>query len=295
MKPKQIKFLIFVASLFAVPMVNALEQDCITRLFTPLVAPLKKSLTTAEERKLIDSWFQDPRMSFEQASSATFDLVFQKRLALLPEELREKILSTLSTRVQKISRKEINGLFNFERVEITTMLPKNLMNTPVEHSTLLHEVEHAIQHHWISKEDAMRILKNDKAGLRFEQEYGAMLAEWHFLSALPESVRKKMADEVMRMNLPQGVIDDIHRSMTNGGIATPDEYVQREWRAGRYSRQIIEMAMKPPAAMKPKEKMIIGFASSASTLLYACAEMKSRKETHSIFFRRVCFPLFLNP
>lgn len=88
------------------PVARGFDPQCVTDLLTPLVNPLKKSLTTPEERKLIESWFRDPAMPFEQASQASFDLVLRKRLELLPPELRQQIpFSTSSERARKDGRR----------------------------------------------------------------------------------------------------------------------------------------------------------------------------------------------
>ncbi len=273
----------------------ALDRNCVTELLTPLVAPLKKSLTTPEERKLIESWFHDSSMSFEEASRAAFDLVFRKRLELLPDDLAKKVLEVFESRVQEVTYRDINGFFSPKKNRIGTQNPRELMNTPVEHANLLHEVEHAVQHHWITEEEALRILNHDKVALAFEHEYGAMLAEWQYISALPPSVRERMIEETMKLNLPYGITDHIQRSFRNAALEDPEQYVMREWRAGRYSWEAIEEHISGNASVGPARKKFAALIASSFIYLYACLEMKRKHATQTEFFKKVCSPLYLNP
>jgi len=99
------------------------------------------------------------------------------------------------------------------------------------------------------------------------------------------------------MKLSYDLKEHIHRIFGNAHL-TADEYVMREWRAGRYSWAAIDEdihASESLSTLGPRRKAFAVMVASSALYLYVCSELKSRQTTQSEFFRRVCFPLFMNP
>ncbi|MFL5815915.1 MAG: hypothetical protein ACJ763_20270 [Bdellovibrionia bacterium] len=231
---------------------NAARKSCADQIKEALIAlspATQGTLITEKEKEQIQSIFEDPQKR-STAASYVFDLLMEKRLALLPPKDAEQIKSVIqSAKLNESSG--VDGAYSFRFRSIDISLPKSYHGSMVEFFIKTHEVEHAIQDRMeagkLGKESFgyfRRLLNQLNSQTRFLEEAGAMQAEWQYLQALPSRAKQEMADDVLQNpQLSENEKDFLIRIFA-GDAWTASDHTEIEWRAGRYSLSEIERQVR---------------------------------------------------
>ncbi|MBS1960979.1 MAG: hypothetical protein JST04_02100 [Bdellovibrionales bacterium] len=258
-------------------------------------ATLPSRLTTDADEKLIAGWWADPGLSVGEAERRTFELVLQRRLALLPESTAKAVLldRTLGVYFSVSRGSQTSGYLGLLR-QVRIRLPEDLKNSTSYYFALMHELEHSVQLHTEGLVKTTFRPWFDWRGLYvWNAEKEAMEAEWHYLRAIPEADRLRIADElqagphVKEMNL------EIHNH--RAASRSLDEYLRDQWSVGRYSRE--ELAKKGRKMAKAFCRKLVITAVAAPAFLAAneyCAKLRERRkdprnaEESPTFYRYYC-------
>jgi hypothetical protein len=247
-----------------------------------LSASNQKSFLTSEERKKIEDIFAAENPEQNPAQEA-FKVLLEARLRGLPPEAAEHVRKAVENKAWRWSPfGSSSSYYDPRNGKIITKGPIWLRDSLVEYQDLIHETEHVIQDYFYRKEGKLfdiiweRLIHTTK--IRFLEEDGAMRMEWEYFNAIPESVRKKFAEEVKQSSLSRPAKQRILRTL-EAASHDVESYLKNERDNGRYSERSIFWSESVPY------KINIAFATAIAagitvpvTVVAFCAVLSTAKD-----------------
>ncbi len=274
---------------------QATESTCTLQILNALIEPIHSGLASAEDRIKIEAWFADRGMSQGDAALRTFDLILSRRIEALPDvvrnKLKPKIRNVVNRRIQVTDPNTINGKYHLVDDQISLINPAEFFNSPIEYSTLIHEVEHAIQKHSVKYLNIAEKMLDSRARYHFEEEYGAMIAEWNYIHSLPQSVRESIIAEAERLPLSPEAKAFVVRRFKNGN-RNGDEFLNGEWEAGRYSQAQIFDEESIEYVDIPKKYWVPVAAAASLVGYYKTCTPLIKNHRKSTYYQKVCSKVF---
>jgi hypothetical protein len=232
---------------------NADQSGCAVKMreaIQALNADTQGMLISDEERSEIEKIFRDPEKRLF-AAGYVFDLLMEKRLALLPSQDADKIREIIqkakvkpSSRLRKwlILSPRLTGSYELKSQSVTILRPESYRGSIVEFFMKTHEIEHAIQGLVVAKAIGKsslnyfeRLLTLFDSKLLFIEEAGAMQAEWQYLQTIPLEIKRSISEEIRKnpriSKSDRAVISRILLSDEE----TADQHLQIQRKAGRYT------------------------------------------------------------
>lgn len=265
------------------------------------------------------------RSTINQLSQMVLERMIQGQRPAIQRRLRQihsRILSESAGSqfngvAYRLSTIRLFDLLGSRFTQVYLLLPRSMRGGPIELFVRIHELEHALQYEILSRRQPRIVSKADLRKLKFLFEKGAMLAESHVLRALTDGQREQVRAEVRELpNLPVEIRALVIRSIDNSGLS-PRQYVEAEWRAGRYSAEFwrnydftVRKYELPPSVQSARDQVIrrqklvlallVGVPTSSALLrvaiLTACNQVSGEPaRSSSVFFSSVCEPLHLGP
>jgi hypothetical protein len=282
------------------------EPLCDLKFLREVITPIHHELMSPEDLALIERWFADEAMTKNDAARKSFELYLGKRFQFLPDEVQEKVLRIYNHRYHFENTAQIDSEYRPIFHEIIGRYPKEMRGTIGQYFIDSHELEHAIQ-------EASTGLKGQWSRLRtktpqfyaqrFEEEYGAMVAEWNYIRAIPRSVRDQMLQDLKSASLSEYDRDFLKRVFSNAD-ETLEDYLKREWAADRYSpEEFKELAERKRVLVeRPETETDRQFrlkvrrwsyaGSSVALTVFTCLQLKKNASTDSGFYQKVCHGIF---
>lgn len=238
-----LKFLLsFGLALVTSPVYADSQSQCLVSTLKALSGQLSDAeLFTAEEVKQIHEWALNPKVSNQKFNEYVFNAYVERRLKLLPAQDQQEIVSMIQKYEIEYSD-HLNGFFRSGDNKISVTAPNLRTDQGLSRLILAHEVEHAIQYHFMRKypkefmnKSLLGVLHPKHVPLKFNLEKGAITAEWQYIKNIPKESRDAMIDEVLSLpRLTEGTKKTAVRILSNADLPLED-YLKKEWSSGRYS------------------------------------------------------------
>lgn len=188
---------------------------------------------------------------YSEAQKAQFGFYYylKYRLQSLPKETRTEVLQALRWATVK-NAKDIRGVVTAHEntLSFALELPKKLQDSEVFYFVVAHEMEHIIQELLQSRkaetnETFEREYKEEIPRLRhfdsrmFVAELGAMIAEYNYISTLPEAIRLRLRQQLEKIAAKsfRVGISLVYYAFASEAESTP-HYIDEQHALGRYSQ-----------------------------------------------------------
>lgn len=195
------------------------------------------------------------------AAKALFELYFKGRLEVLMPEDRQKIKTLLADHTKSMGVWEAlfkfggrGSHYNSRKQAIFLVQPTRYQMTLMGYYELAHELEHAIQDIKLQRgmdmdrQEVSKSLANlslrDIAKVRFEQERGAMIAEWQFIRSIPRQYRNQLLAQISRDKMLPPWFKKLYVRSLESAEKSLEEYLDIQYKAGRYSFEDLNKDLK---------------------------------------------------
>lgn len=274
---------------------------CTARTDCTLISSLRASLDdikndflTHEDRVEINEIFDRDSLSNKEKARLAFETFLEARLRKVDPTLSFEIRKAYKELVIKHTSGPLKAHYDLKTGKVIAEIPEFYADSLVSYAIIAHELEHKLQNLRIDSEGLSHfklafqkfVYKVDE---RFLKESGAMRAEWIYISSTPESVRVKIAQEILKNPNIENSEKSIILIMLLGADEKIDDYLALQHAVGRYSKESIKKYFRAQTT----DKVVLGLAGIATALSVAttvCIHAID-KEGHlpsGLFFEIIC-------
>lgn len=210
---------------------------------------LQKGYVETTTVQQIERIYASTRLRSEEKAKKAWQLVFRDRVRFLPVEVRDELREILAN-IEVETAAKINGELKAQ-TSVIMQFPHELLYTEAFFMVLSHELEHAIQH-LIVRDQANRFPAlryvythiqaefDNHAERTFAREFGAMVAEYYYMRALPAYIRDEMVTTIERKpGYVCPTCETIHANFSRD-FPSAEHFLQFQWNRGRYDMAAAE-------------------------------------------------------
>lgn len=315
--------------LLTTPAVHARDKGLIcTAVLESLELPTDfTSRLEANDIAALEKLFLDPSVSPEALPEAAFNIYIDARLRTLPEHEAAEVRRVLAERVfirrskpeltaKKVANKEREFFFPDKNTgglgdgqygsdkdpSIRLYETEGYEKSLITFHTLSHEVEHMIQDLALERQG----IKGYQPGIwrklfdgasvdyqRFIEERQAMVAEWEFAHAIPESVRLDLVKRIKAdRNIHETQKEDAIRWLENASLDFKS-YIEKEHAVGRYTMASLARHRKEDNVryfFNRKSTGALGILLVGGFQVYCNQEKVKATLKENALFKTLCLP-----